>query len=88
MSRMARVLGFAKARRHRRRARRPLACAVQALWGVASVCGHVERCALNGRILLVNLLPCNMAAFSASDFLCCWTFKDGMCEAQFSALRG
>jgi hypothetical protein len=45
-------------------------------------------CPRNGRILLVNLLPCDMAAFSASDFPCSWAFKDGICEAQFSAIWG
>jgi hypothetical protein len=45
-------------------------------------------CPRNGRILLVNLLPCDMAALSASDFPCSWAFKDGICEAQFSAIWG
>ena len=33
-----------------------------------------------GGILLVNLLPCNMAAFSTSDFPRSWAFKGGICN--------
>ena len=35
------------------------------------------------RILLVNLLPCDTASFSASDFPYSQAFKDGICEAEF-----
>src|SRR5262249_33887456 len=33
-------------------------------------------------------LPCDTAAFSTLDFPCAWAFKDGICEAQFSAIWG
>jgi hypothetical protein len=48
------------------------------------VCGHVERCALNGRILLANLLQSSRSTFSWESFPSFFAFQEGMLDTPIS----
>src|SRR6266851_4252187 len=47
---------------------------------------HTRKRRKNGRILLVNLLPGDTAAFSALDFPCSWAFKTAYARPNFRYL--
>jgi hypothetical protein len=52
------------------------------------VCGHVERCALNVRILLANLHQSSRSTFSWESFPSFFAFQEGMLDTQILALGG